>query len=151
MIGPILCFYFMTRRVKPTFPPKARRFHMAEIAVAAAAAGRSVGDVEAALPGGAQLTMVRQGGPNVVPSPGLVLAAGDAVILAADTADAIAQAASTIGHVPADFDGITVHTAVIGSLLPVTAGNVVGGAVLVAGVYWFIYLRKRRRHLAGRS
>lgn len=99
VIGPILCFYFMTRRVKPTFPPKAQRFHMAEIAVAAAAAGRSLGDVEAVLPAGAQVTMVRQGGRNVVPSPGLVLAEGDAVMLAADTEDAIAQAASTIGHV----------------------------------------------------
>ena len=31
VIGPILCIYFMTRHVKPKFPPKAQRFHMAEI------------------------------------------------------------------------------------------------------------------------
>ncbi len=31
VIGPILCFYFMTRRVRPTFPPKPARFHMAEV------------------------------------------------------------------------------------------------------------------------
>src|SRR6476646_1788374 len=30
VIGPILCFYFMTRRVQPKFPPKAQRFHMGE-------------------------------------------------------------------------------------------------------------------------
>jgi formate transporter len=29
------------------------------------------------------------------------------------------------------------------NLLPVTLGNVLGGAVLVSGVYWFVYLRPR--------
>jgi formate/nitrite transporter len=33
------------------------------------------------------------------------------------------------------------------NLVPVTLGNVIGGAGLVGGVYWFIYLRDRR-HLA---
>ena len=31
VIGPILCIYFMTRRVQPKFPPKAQRFHMGEV------------------------------------------------------------------------------------------------------------------------
>ena len=31
VIGPILCIYFMTRQVKPKFPPKAQRFHMGEV------------------------------------------------------------------------------------------------------------------------
>jgi putative transport protein len=99
VIGPILCFYAMTRRVKPHFPPKAQRFHMAEIAVEETAAGRTVAEVGASLPAGTQVTMVRQGGRNVVPAPGLVLSAGDAVMLAAETADAIALAAGSIGHV----------------------------------------------------
>lgn len=30
------------------------------------------------------------------------------------------------------------------NLLPVTIGNVIGGSLLVGGVYWFIYLRPRR-------
>jgi formate transporter len=30
------------------------------------------------------------------------------------------------------------------SLVPVTIGNIIGGGVLVGGVYWFIYLRNRR-------
>jgi formate/nitrite transporter len=30
-----------------------------------------------------------------------------------------------------------------GNLLPVTIGNVIGGAVLVGAVYWFVYLRAR--------
>jgi formate transporter len=32
------------------------------------------------------------------------------------------------------------------SLLPVTLGNMVGGGVLVGGVYWFVYLCPRRVH-----
>jgi formate transporter len=31
------------------------------------------------------------------------------------------------------------------NLLPVTLGNVIGGALLVGGVYWFVYLRPRTR------
>ena len=29
------------------------------------------------------------------------------------------------------------------NLLPVTIGNIIGGAVLVGAVYWFVYLRER--------
>jgi len=32
----------------------------------------------------------------------------------------------------------------LGNLLPVVAGNLVGGALLVGGVYWAIYLRQPR-------
>ncbi|MBN1286009.1 MAG: formate transporter FocA [Anaerolineae bacterium] len=31
----------------------------------------------------------------------------------------------------------------VNNLLPVTIGNIIGGAVLVALVYWFVYLRRR--------
>ena len=44
VIGPILCFYFMTRKVKPKFPPKTQRFHMGEVTLAAAA-GPSVSPI----------------------------------------------------------------------------------------------------------
>ncbi|MBZ0147576.1 MAG: formate/nitrite transporter family protein, partial [Pseudorhodoplanes sp.] len=39
------------------------------------------------------------------------------------------------------------------SLVPVTLGNIVGGAGLVGAVYWFIYLRpkRRRRQRSGKS
>jgi hypothetical protein len=30
----------------------------------------------------------------------------------------------------------------INNLLPVSVGNIIGGAVLVGAVYWFVYLRK---------
>jgi formate/nitrite transporter FocA (FNT family) len=33
---------------------------------------------------------------------------------------------------------------VIRNLIPVTVGNIFGGAVLVGAVYWFVYLRRKR-------
>lgn len=42
---------------------------------------------------------------------------------------------------PAAFRGIDVGPAV-GNLVPVTIGNIIGGAVIVAGVSWFVYLRR---------
>ena len=29
------------------------------------------------------------------------------------------------------------------NLLPVTIGNIIGGAIMVGAVYWFVYLRRR--------
>src|ERR1700753_3789814 len=34
VIGPILCIYFMTRHVKPSFPPKVSQFAMGEVTIA---------------------------------------------------------------------------------------------------------------------
>ncbi|MEY4240247.1 MAG: hypothetical protein RL339_2848, partial [Pseudomonadota bacterium] len=34
--------------------------------------------------------------------------------------------------------------AILGNLLPVIAGNLLGGSVLVAGVYWVVYRRGAR-------
>ena len=45
------------------------------------------------------------------------------------------------GVTPEAYANIDV-AAVVGNLVPVTIGNVVGGAVIVAGVYWFVYLRR---------
>ena len=39
VIGPILCFYFLTRRVKPNFPAKPARFHMGEVTIERLPAG----------------------------------------------------------------------------------------------------------------
>jgi len=47
-----------------------------------------------------------------------------------------------IGASPSDYAGLT-WPAFFTSLVPVTIGNVIGGGVLVGGVYWFIYLRPR--------
>lgn len=47
-----------------------------------------------------------------------------------------------IGATPSDYSGLTWLSFLI-SLIPVTIGNIIGGGVLVGGVYWFIYLRPR--------
>jgi len=48
-----------------------------------------------------------------------------------------------IGKTAADYPALTWHNFLVVNLLPVTAGNIVGGSVMVGAVYWFIYLRKR--------
>jgi formate transporter len=50
---------------------------------------------------------------------------------------------TAIGRAPADFPSLTIE-ALLGNLLPVSIGNVIGGAVMVGVVYWFVYLRGRR-------
>ena len=47
-----------------------------------------------------------------------------------------------IGKTPADYAHLTWSNFLIGNLLPVTLGNIIGGGVMVAAVYWFVYLRK---------
>jgi formate/nitrite transporter len=44
------------------------------------------------------------------------------------------------GHAPADFDASSITLAgIVHNLVPVTLGNIVGGAGLVGAVYWAIY------------
>src|SRR6266550_1164736 len=97
VIGPILCIYFMTRRVQPKFPPKAQRFHMGEITLGDNSAGRSVDELGKDLPDGVQVTMVRKDGQNIVPSGDLLLAAGDGLMIVAEEESAIASAAARLG------------------------------------------------------
>lgn len=52
---------------------------------------------------------------------------------------------ASIGRTPNDFTALTWHNFWIGNLLPVTIGNIIGGSIMVAAVYWFIYLRKAAR------
>lgn len=49
-----------------------------------------------------------------------------------------------IGKTPADYASITWKTFLWNNLTPVTIGNIIGGAVLVAAVYWLIFLRPSR-------
>ena len=48
---------------------------------------------------------------------------------------------TAIEKTPADFGAITWSNFFIANLLPVTLGNIIGGALMVGLVYWFIYLR----------
>jgi formate transporter len=40
-----------------------------------------------------------------------------------------------------DLSNLTWGNFLVNNLLPVTIGNIIGGALLVAAVYWFVYLR----------
>ena len=51
---------------------------------------------------------------------------------------------SAIGRAPADYPSLSVERFLVGNLVPVTIGNVIGGAVMVGVVYWFVYLRRFR-------
>jgi formate/nitrite transporter len=55
---------------------------------------------------------------------------------------------ASIGKTGAEFPALTWENFLIGNLLPVTIGNIIGGAGMVAAVYWFIYLRKTSGPLA---
>ena len=96
VIGPILCIYFMTRRVDPKFPPKSQRFHMGEITLGGGA-GRTLNDISNDLPSGVQITMVRKGGQNLVPSQDLVLVPGNGIMVVDKENNAIAAAAEHLG------------------------------------------------------
>ena len=54
-----------------------------------------------------------------------------------------------IGKTAADFPKLTWYNFFIANLLPVTIGNIIGGAVMVGLVYWFIYIRKGLTQLPG--
>ena len=43
------------------------------------------------------------------------------------------------------IDHLTWSHFVLSNLIPVTIGNVIGGALMVGAVYWFVYLRPARR------
>ena len=49
---------------------------------------------------------------------------------------------ASIGKQAGDYAGLTWGSFLLNNLLPVTIGNIIGGAVLVGAVYWFVYLRK---------
>jgi formate/nitrite transporter len=42
-----------------------------------------------------------------------------------------------------DLAALTPGSAITANLLPVTIGNIIGGSIFVAGVYWLIFLRPR--------
>ena len=48
---------------------------------------------------------------------------------------------SVVGDKVANLDKLSWQTFVFNNLIPVTIGNIIGGAVLVAAIYWAIFLR----------
>jgi len=43
-----------------------------------------------------------------------------------------------------DGEGVVTMTGAAGNIVAATAGNIIGGTLLVAGVYWIAYLRGER-------
>jgi formate transporter len=50
-----------------------------------------------------------------------------------------------IGKSVSDYANLTWGNFLLKNLLPVTIGNIIGGVVMVAVVYWFIYLRGQKK------
>jgi putative transport protein len=98
VIGPILCIYFMTRVVKPKFPPKTQHFHMGELTISENFNGRTLDDARNELPDGVQVTMIRKDGQNIVPVGSTLLSAGDGLLIMGDREDAIMAAAQRFGR-----------------------------------------------------
>ncbi len=44
-------------------------------------------------------------------------------------------------HPTWDLNLLNMHSFFVGNLMPVTLGNIVSGAVLVGGIYWFLYVK----------
>ncbi|MGB6756832.1 MAG: TrkA C-terminal domain-containing protein [Xanthobacteraceae bacterium] len=97
VIGPILCIYFMTRTVRPKFPPKEPQLHMAEITLGADCSGRTLDDLRQKIPSGVQIEMVRKGGRNFLPTTDVSLDAGDALLVIAERQSDISDAAAHVG------------------------------------------------------
>lgn len=55
---------------------------------------------------------------------------------------------ATTGHTAGEYEHVGWKAFLVDNLLPVTIGNVIGGAVLVGLVYWFVYLRPARASAA---
>jgi len=51
---------------------------------------------------------------------------------------------ASIGKTAAEYPALTWGNFLFGNLVPVTIGNIVGGSVMVAAIYWFVYLRKKQ-------
>ncbi len=55
---------------------------------------------------------------------------------------------TNVGATAADFGQVTWTNFLVANLLPVTIGNIIGGALMVGLAYWFIYLRPSWTHHA---
>jgi putative transport protein len=87
----------MTQLVKPKFPPKVQRFHMGEISISEKFSGQKLDEIMKGLPSGVQVTMVRKGERNIVPTGDIALSSGDALLVVAEREEAIAEAAARLG------------------------------------------------------
>ena len=50
---------------------------------------------------------------------------------------------ASIGKTPEAYANLTWGNFFLANLVPVTVGNIIGGSLMVAAIYWFVYLRKQ--------
>jgi formate/nitrite transporter len=55
---------------------------------------------------------------------------------------------SSIGKTPESYANLTWGNFFLANLIPVTTGNIIGGSLMVAAIYWFVYLRNQSRNSA---
>jgi formate/nitrite transporter FocA (FNT family) len=53
----------------------------------------------------------------------------------------LTDAATILGVTPEKLNHLNWETFFINNLIPVTLGNIIGGGIFVAAVYWFVYIR----------
>ncbi|MBV7432489.1 formate transporter FocA [Dermabacteraceae bacterium P13264] len=58
------------------------------------------------------------------------------------TSDAVKAAGKTI----ADYDGLTIGSAIWNNIIPVTIGNIIGGAIFVGVYFWVVYRRNNYKN-----
>ena len=98
VLGPILCIYFMTRIVKPKFPAKAQRFHMGEISIGAELCRQEARRADSRdRSATSRSRWFERTGATSFRHRDTVLAAGDAVLVVAESEEAIAKAAAQLG------------------------------------------------------
>ena len=56
------------------------------------------------------------------------------------------QVVAAAGKTAEQLSNLTWQGFLVNNLLPVTLGNIVGGGIMVAAVYWFVYLRGQPEH-----
>jgi formate/nitrite transporter len=61
---------------------------------------------------------------------------------------AFADAAALLGVTPEKLGHLNWETFFVNNLVPVTLGNIVGGGIFVAAVYWFVYIKSSKKTAA---
>ncbi len=61
------------------------------------------------------------------------------------SSDPVVAEAVMAHHPTWDLTTLNTSSFIFGNLIPVTLGNIFSGAVLVGGVYWFLYVKESKR------
>jgi formate/nitrite transporter FocA (FNT family) len=64
--------------------------------------------------------------------PAGIMAKGDPVLV---------EAALTLGVTPEKLSHLNWGSFFVNNLFPVTLGNILGGGIFVAAIYWYVYLK----------